>query len=50
MIFAVPKEFKNWVIGRWVDPNIPDEILKKLKEFNETLKDVSHKDHFDFPR
>lgn len=49
MIFALPKKFRDYVAGRYVDPNIPDDLLKELKKFNDKLKERSGIDYFDFP-
>ncbi len=49
MIYGLPKKFDKYVVGRRVDPRIPDKLLKELKEYNKKLKESSGRDHFDFP-
>ena len=50
MLYAVPEKFDEYVCGRRVDPNIPDDLLEELKEFNKKLREKYKRDYFDFPR
>ncbi len=49
MLYALPEKFDNYVFGRRVSKNIPDDLLSELREFNEKLKKKTGRDHFDFP-
>lgn len=52
MLYDMPEKFDKYVIGRYVDNKIPDELLEELKEINEEKKKLRHtdKDFYDFPR
>lgn len=38
MIFGLDKKFDDYVAARYVSPDIPDDLLNELKEFNEKIK------------
>lgn len=50
MIFGLDSKFDDYVGGRHVTSDIPDDLLEELKEFNEIIKEKTGMDYFDFPR
>jgi hypothetical protein len=50
MTYELPEKFEKYVCAGKVSPNIPDELLKELKEFNEQLKKADGREHLHFPR
>lgn len=50
MLLGLDDKFREYVCAREVRPEIPDDLLRELKEINERYKEVMGKDLFDFPR
>jgi len=43
-------KFLEYIHRRVVSPNIPDDLLKELKEINDDVKSYTGEDYFKFPR
>lgn len=50
MLYDLDNKFDDYVAGRHVSEDIPDDLLEELKKINEEIKEYMGKDYFDFPR